>query len=94
MKVLKGFVKNRSNPEGCMVEKYNAEECTSFCAPYIKEAAQVGVQQSRYEEYEERNILEGRPIGKAKLKELSPNMFEVAHLYVLENTAEVEPYRE
>lgn len=46
MKVLKGFVKNHSNPEGCIVEKYNAEECTSFCAPYIKQAAQVGAQQS------------------------------------------------
>ncbi|VVA40801.1 PREDICTED: transposase, partial [Prunus dulcis] len=31
MKVLKGYVQNRTRPEGCIAERYIAEEAVEFC---------------------------------------------------------------
>ncbi|CAL9013230.1 unnamed protein product, partial [Prunus brigantina] len=58
MKELKGYVKNRSKPEGCIAEKYLAEECSRFCSGYMKQAAEIGVQHSRNEDLEDENIVE------------------------------------
>ncbi|XP_060968549.1 uncharacterized protein LOC115708932 [Cannabis sativa] len=35
MKILKGYVRNRSKPEGCIVECYIAEEAIEFCSEYV-----------------------------------------------------------
>ena len=35
MKILKGYVRNRSRPEGCIVECYIAEEAVEFCSEYM-----------------------------------------------------------
>ncbi|XP_061995536.1 uncharacterized protein LOC133713509 isoform X1 [Rosa rugosa] len=94
MKDLKGYVKNRSNPEGCIAEKYLAEEITHFCTGYVKEAAEIGVQTRRNESLEDETILEGRPLGKGKQKAISSSMLEIAHQFVWTNTTEVDPWRE
>ena len=94
MKDLKGYVKNRSNPEGCIAERYLAEEITQFCGGYINEAAEIGVQTRRNEDFEDETILEGRPLGEGKIKPISPSMLEIAHRFVWANTAEVDPWRE
>jgi len=31
MKILKGYVKNRSRPEGCIAERYLVKEAVEFC---------------------------------------------------------------
>ncbi|XP_062014790.1 uncharacterized protein LOC133731433 [Rosa rugosa] len=94
MKDLKGYVKNRSNPEGCIAEKYLAEEMTRFCSGYIKGAAEIGVQSRRNEDFEHETILEGRPLGEGKLKLFSSSMLEIAHRFVWTNSSEVDPWRE
>ena len=35
MKVLKGYVRNRNHPKGCIVEYYIAEEAIEFCTEYL-----------------------------------------------------------
>ena len=35
MKKLKGYVRNKARPEGCIGECYLAEECMRFCSGYI-----------------------------------------------------------
>ncbi|RVW89710.1 hypothetical protein CK203_047225 [Vitis vinifera] len=35
MKVLKGYVRNRNRPEGCIAECYIAEEAIEFCTEYL-----------------------------------------------------------
>ena len=35
MAVLKGYVWNRANPEGCMIEGYHIEEVVGSCTDYI-----------------------------------------------------------
>ena len=94
MKKLKGYVKNRSRPEGCIAERYLAEECSIFCSGYIKQATKIGIQYSRNEDFENETILEGRPISKGKSRVMDSRKLEIAHHTVLMNTAEVVPYIE
>ncbi|RVW24553.1 hypothetical protein CK203_090862 [Vitis vinifera] len=46
MKVLKGYVRNRNHPEGCIVECYIAEEAIEFCTEYLSNVDAIGVPSS------------------------------------------------
>jgi hypothetical protein len=92
MKVLKGYVRNRSRPEGCIAECYLVDECVEFCNGYLKQNITVGVRHSRNEEFENETILEGRPISKGNPQTMTDEMLKTVHRYVLFNVAEVEPY--
>ena len=35
MRVLKGYVRNRNKPEGCIVECYIVEEALHYCIEYL-----------------------------------------------------------
>ncbi|XP_075514169.1 uncharacterized protein LOC142549218 isoform X3 [Primulina tabacum] len=91
MKTLKGFVKNRARPEGCIAECYLAEERMIFCSAYIKKASIIGVRSNRNDDLEN-GLVEGRSISKGKEKILEDHVLQAAHRYVLFNTAEVKPY--
>ncbi|XP_073283586.1 uncharacterized protein [Primulina huaijiensis] len=91
MKILKGYVKNRARPEGCIAECYLVEERMAFCSAYIKNASSIGVRSNRNDDLEY-GLSEGRPICKGKEKILEDHVLQAAHRYVLFNTAEVEPY--
>ena len=43
MKILKGYVRNRSRPEGCIVECYIAEEAVEFCSEYMTGVHNIGL---------------------------------------------------
>lgn len=92
MKTLKGYVKNRARPEGCIAECYLAEERMRFCSAYIKKAADIGVRSNRNDDLENELVEEGRPISHGEEKILEDHVLQAAHRYVLFNTAEVEPY--
>ena len=94
MKILKGYVENRARPEGCIAERYIAEEYASFCSKYIKQAAEIGTQHGRNEESENDLLLGGRPISRGKSVSLSDEMLHIAHRYILFNSLEVQPYIE
>ena len=86
MKVLKGYVRNRARPEGCIAENYLADEYVQFCSKYIPQTEGVG-------EKHERNMdLVGRPLSAATHKRLSEADHEAAHKTVLFNMRSVEPY--
>ncbi|RVX18233.1 hypothetical protein CK203_006320 [Vitis vinifera] len=46
MKVLKGYVRNRNHPEGCIVECYITEEAIEFCTEYLSNMDAIGVPSS------------------------------------------------
>ena len=94
MKVLKGYVLNRARPEGCKAERYLTSECLKFCSGYMKQAAEIGARHTCNEDFENETILEGRPISGGKDIRVPDNMLEIFHLYVILNSAEVEPYIE
>ena len=87
MKILKGYVKNPHRPEVSIVERYIVEEAVEFCTDYLSEAEPIGLPKSRYE---------GRWGGKGTrgLTVMTKGREEVlqAHLYILNNTDEVQTY--
>ncbi|KAL0544590.1 hypothetical protein IC582_019707 [Cucumis melo] len=94
MKVLKGYVRNKARPEGCIAACYLADECVDFSNKYFKQSVEVVNSQQRNEEYQNDVILEGRPISSGTSVELFDDVLENAHRYVLFNTSEVEPFIE
>ncbi|KAH9680378.1 hypothetical protein KPL71_026529 [Citrus sinensis] len=89
MKILKGYVENRARPDGCIAERFIAEEYASFCSKYIKQAAEIGTQHGRNEEFENDLLLRGRPISRGKSVSLSDEMLHIAHRYILFNSSEI-----
>ncbi|XP_027368302.1 uncharacterized protein LOC113874264 [Abrus precatorius] len=87
MKILKGYVKNRSRPEGCITEQYLVEEAVKFCSEYLSNVESCGIPKSCHH---------GRTLGEGSSGcqqiEVPRLQWEQAHLYVLQNTPEIEPY--
>nr|GEW71978.1 hypothetical protein [Tanacetum cinerariifolium] len=50
MGFLKGYVRNRSRPEGSIAEGYLSGEVVSFCTSYIDGISDIGVLKSRHED--------------------------------------------
>ncbi|XP_062000002.1 uncharacterized protein LOC133746279 [Rosa rugosa] len=92
MKILKGYVMNRAHPEGCIAERYLAEECSILCSKYIKQAVEIGHKYGRNEEFDNGLLIEGNALSKAKKITLAPEMLRAAHHYVLINSDESRPY--
>lgn len=95
MKLLKGYVKNHARPEGCIAERYSAEECVRFCSGYMEKAGIIGIRHDRNEDLpDERILFGGRPFTAGVPIILSEAQLHSAHHYVLHNCAEVLPYIE
>ncbi|KAK9071565.1 hypothetical protein SSX86_007993 [Deinandra increscens subsp. villosa] len=90
MKTLKGYVRNHHRPEACIAECYVAEEALKFCSNYFKNMTSIGNPHERVDE----RIRTGKPLSRATIDFVEPKLLDQAHLYVLRNTAVVEPYIE
>ena len=89
MKVLKGYVRNRNHPEGCIVECYIAEEAIEFCTKYLSNVDAIGVPSSTNVDHKV-----GAPLLGGHITEVDCNLLLQAHHYVLENTTIIQPYIE
>ncbi|CAL2256125.1 unnamed protein product [Prunus armeniaca] len=87
MKVLKGYVHNRTRPEGCIVEWYIAEEAVEFCTEHLSDVSTVGVPSSQ-------KMRVSKSLSGCTMSVVDRDLLNQAHLYVLENTEEVLPYIE
>ncbi|CAL9018478.1 unnamed protein product [Prunus brigantina] len=87
MKVLKGHVQNRTRPEGCIAERYIAEEAVEFCTEHLSDVSTVGVPSSQ-------KMGVSKPLSGCTVSVVDRDLLNQAHLYVLENTEEVLPYIE
>ncbi|KAI5338451.1 hypothetical protein L3X38_017722 [Prunus dulcis] len=85
MKVLKGYVQNRTSPEGCIAERYIAEEAAEFCTEHLFDVSIVGVPSSQ-------KMRVSKPLSGCTVSLVDRDLLNQAHLYVLENTEEVLPY--
>lgn len=96
--VLKGYVRNRNRPEGCMAENYIAEEAVEFCSEFLAGLDAIGVPTSRNattkKKEKDHTISQGRPIGGLNVVDVDSKSLDEAHRYVLENTDDVLPYIE
>ncbi|GJZ50049.1 putative transposon, En/Spm-like protein [Tanacetum coccineum] len=91
MKVIKGHVRNRNKPEGCIAEETIAEETIEFFSEYHKSMETIGIPLGKHETYENE---EGKPLSAGKSSEVFAELFQKAHLYVIHNTDEIVPYIE
>ncbi|KAJ0103054.1 hypothetical protein Patl1_05561 [Pistacia atlantica] len=92
MKILKGYVKNRARPEGCIAKCYLVDETITFCNGYFKHDFGGNDQNARNQDFFSNLILEGHPILGGKSMSLSDEVLERAHRYVLFNTTVTEPF--
>ncbi|CAA7049915.1 unnamed protein product [Microthlaspi erraticum] len=95
MKTLKAYVKNFARPEACMAEGYLAGECLAFCLEFLQNSLPVQDVVNRNEDIDSDQLaLEGRPLQKATQVTLTDKERDIAHRYILMNTAVMDPYVE
>ncbi|BBG99406.1 hypothetical protein Prudu_009088 [Prunus dulcis] len=93
MKVLKVYesakrvCSERTRPEGCIAERYIAEEAVEFCTEHLSDVSTVGVPSSQ-------KMGVSKPLSGCTVSLVDRDLLNQAHLYVLENTEEVLPYIE
>ena len=84
-KVLKSYVRNRYYPEGCIAECYLGEESIEFCQEFVKQTCTTaGLRKDE-------GKLSG-PLSVAVMKSIEEKERDEAHLHVLLNNLEVQPY--
>ena len=91
MKVLKGYVRNKNRPEGCIAESYICEEVIEFCSEFQRGLDAVGNPIGRYQKLNDEDEV-GAPIKGGKNQSIDQQLWEQVHRYVLSNAPEVEPY--
>ncbi|XP_074377419.1 uncharacterized protein LOC141718946 [Apium graveolens] len=84
-KILKSYVRNRFYPEGSIAEGYLKEESIEFCSEFYSGSSRTtGLPK------DEEKI--SGPIGGVTMKSVAEKERDEAHLSVLRNNSEVEPY--
>ena len=96
---LKQFVRNRARPEGSIAEGYIAKECLTFCSMYLRGIeTQFNREERNFDVSKEGGLMvfsqKFRSIGASKYVEIAREELDMAHLYILNNCEEVEPYIE
>lgn len=98
MGTLKGYVRNKAQPEGSIAEAYIYNECLTFCSMYLKNVeTRFNRVERNYDGNDQQGELSifssnGRTFGGAKYDELNNTDWEKARLYVLNNCDEVNDY--
>ncbi|GJR14196.1 putative transposon, En/Spm-like protein [Tanacetum coccineum] len=76
MKVIKGHVRNRNKPEGCIAEETIAEETIEFFSEYHKSMETIGIPPDKHETDENE---EGKPLSAGKSSEVAAKLFQKTH---------------
>ncbi|KAK9049303.1 hypothetical protein SSX86_031729 [Deinandra increscens subsp. villosa] len=92
MKVIKGHVRNKNKPEGCIAEQNVAEETIEFLSEFQKKLTTIGLPPDRHNNDIIEGNRDGNPLSAGKPTEVSSDIFMKAHFFVMQNTSEVEPY--
>ncbi|XP_026459140.1 uncharacterized protein LOC113359775 [Papaver somniferum] len=87
MKVIKGHVRNKNQPCGCIAEENVAEETIEIYCEYHKSIRTIGIPLDRYNTSQE-----GEPLSAEEPCIVTPEQLRQAHFYVMQNTPEIEPY--
>ncbi|XP_026440636.1 uncharacterized protein LOC113339610 [Papaver somniferum] len=87
MKVIKGHVRNKNQPCGCIAEENVAEETIEIYCEYHKSIRTIGIPLDRHNTSQE-----GEPLSAEEPCIATPEQLRQAHFYVMQNTPEIEPY--
>ncbi|GJU09035.1 hypothetical protein Tco_1125465 [Tanacetum coccineum] len=77
--------------EGCIVEETIMEETIEFFSEYHKTMKTIGIPPDKHVTNENED---GKPLSAGKSSEVFGEVFQKAHLYVIQNTDEIVPYIE
>ncbi|GKB05633.1 retrovirus-related pol polyprotein from transposon TNT 1-94 [Tanacetum coccineum] len=81
----------RNKPERCIADETIVEETIEFFSEYHKSMETIGFPPDKHETYENEK---GNPLSAGKSSEVYAELFQKAHLYVIQNTDEIVPYIE
>jgi len=90
MKVLKGFVKNKAKPEGSMAYGYMREESIGFMNEFLCEYN--ATMKRAWDDEEEQTMYDEILEGSKRDRPMTPKFQRLIHIFVLDNTAHMEPY--
>lgn len=91
---LKGYVRNKSRPEGSIAEAYLVEECLTLCSRYLHGGVETRLNRMRRNSDRSHPSL-GHPIGgkkKGEVISLDYKSKNQAHRYILFNHDEVQNF--
>ncbi|XP_073316359.1 uncharacterized protein [Primulina huaijiensis] len=99
---LKQFIQNMARPEGSITEGYIAKECMTLCSRYCKD---IETKFSRLERNYDSGFHKhegeisifsqcGRALGAGISRILDDDAWDKAHIYILKNCDEVQPFLE
>ena len=89
MKTLKGYVRNMARPEASMVEGYIKDECIGFITKYLQRFDIVHMRV--WDVDKEYRVVEETLEDARKPYVLSSALRDIAHKYVLQNVAVMDP---
>lgn len=91
-KTLKGYVRNLAKPEGSIAQGYQVEQALGFITEYMSE---YNITTRRvWDDQEEPVMVDEILEGKGKPRELSEDLRNAMHEFVLDNAVHLEPYRQ
>ncbi len=83
IKILKGFVQNKTRLKGSMVEGYALEEALGFCIEYIQ--GFIATRKRVWDDKEDPNMIDEMLEGNGRLRIMTTNLRNMAHYFVLQN---------
>jgi len=93
MKTLKDYVRTYAHPEGSIAEGYRMDDTLGFCTEYMKQYK--GTTHRVWDAVEDAIMNdEVLPTHDSKKRKMSEEMRNHAHVFVLENAACLQPWRE
>ena len=96
---LKSYIRNRAHPEASIAEGYLADECMTLCSRYMQSVETRFNRLNR--NYENVNGHDeslaifshsGRQLGAQTVRDLEKHELNEAHIYILKNCDEVQPF--
>ena len=92
LKTLKGYVRQRAQPEGSMARGYIMEEALGFCTEYMQNCTMTS--RRVWDDKEEPSMNDEVLQGKGRRRILSPELQQWIHEFVLNNAEILQDYRE
>lgn len=96
---LKSYIRNRAHPEASIAEGYVAEECMNRCSRYMQSIeTRFNRLDRNYENSQGHDDTlpifshSGRSLGAASVRDLEKGELDDAHIYILKNCDEVQPF--
>lgn len=96
---LKSYIRNRAHPEASIAEGYVAKECMNRCSRYMQSIeTRFNRLDRNYENSQGHDDTlpifshSGRSLGAASVRDLEKGELDDAHIYILKNCDEVQPF--